>query len=250
MKKRIVVWMTFRGGLKVALSLLMVIILVTIFTYDLPMDQAIDHWSLPLSGKIIALDAGHGGPDGGAVGYDGLIEKDITLPITLYLRDYLQQSGAVVVVTREDDRDLAQEETKSLRLRKTEDLIERVKMIKESDAELLVSIHLNSIPAPQWYGAQTFFKSGRDESKKLAYFIQDQIIQNLNNTTRQIKSIRNVYLLEANEVPSALVEVGFLSNPQEAELLRTEMYQKKVAASIYEGILRYYSHEQVPGMDN
>jgi N-acetylmuramoyl-L-alanine amidase len=250
MRKRIVVWMTFRGWLKVALSLLMIIVLATIFTYDLPMDHTLDYWSLPLSGKIIALDAGHGGPDGGAVGHGGLIEKEITLPIVIYLRDYLEQAGAIVVVTREDDRDLAAEETKSIRQRKTEDLIQRVNMIKESDAELLVSIHLNSIPSPQWYGAQTFFKAGKDESKNLAYFIQDEIIRNLNNTTRKIKPIKNVYLLEALEVPSALVEVGFLSNPREAELLKSDKYQKKLSASIYEGILRYYSREKVPGTDN
>jgi N-acetylmuramoyl-L-alanine amidase len=246
MKKRIVVWMTFRGGLKIALSLLMVMVLATVLTYDLPTDQAAEHWSLPLSGKIIALDAGHGGPDPGAVAKEGLTEKEVTLSIVQYLRDYLQQAGAIVVVTRDEDKDLANENTKGFSRRKTEDLLQRAKIIKESKADLLVTIHLNSISASRWYGAQTFYKNGNAESKRLSYFVQNEITKNLENTNRRIKPIRNIYLLETMEVPSTLVEVGFLSNPSEASLLGTEKYQKKLSESIYRGILRFYSGEASP----
>lgn len=249
MKKRIVVWMTFKGWLKITLSFMAVIFLLMVFSYDMPTNRAVDPWSLPLNGRVIALDAGHGGPDPGAVGSNGLTEKEVTLQIALHLRDYLQQAGAIVVMTREEDEDLASEQTKGFSRRKTEDLINRAKLVKSSDSELLVTIHLNSIPSPRWYGAQSFYKIGSKDSEKLAYFIQDEIIRNLENTYRVAKPIRNIYLLEASEIPAALVEVGFLSNAKEAGLLQSKKYQKQMAASIYNGILRYYSGEELPSKE-
>jgi N-acetylmuramoyl-L-alanine amidase len=242
LKKRIVVWMTFRGGLKVALSLLVVILLATIFTYDLSTDDTIDPWSLPLSGKIIVLDAGHGGIDGGAEGH-GLVEKDITLDIVLYLRDYLQQSGAIVILTREDDRELATREDRKMGQGKRTDLNKRVRLVRDNSADIMVTVHLNSIPSSHWSGSQTFYRSGNENGHKLAQFIQEEMVENLNNTSRSAKPIRDVFLLEQLKIPAALVEGGFLSNPKEAQLLGTEKYQKKIAASIYRGILRYYSGE-------
>lgn len=246
MKKRVFVWMNYKGRLKVGLSAIMVILLITVFTYDFQSDQALDQWSLPLSGKIVALDAGHGGPDPGAVG-GGLLEKDVNLAIVKHLRDYLQQAGAIVVVTRDEDVDLASEDTKGWSRRKAEDLMKRANLIKNSGTDLFVTIHLNSIPSPRWYGAQTFYRAGDVESQKLAFFIQNEIIRNLENTERVSKPISEVYLLEVvRDIPSVLVEVGFLSNPNEARLLSTEKYQKKMAASIYNGILSYLSGEKVP----
>ena len=107
-KKRLVVWLTFHSSLKLMLSVLLVALVVFIYAYELPTTKTWSDWTLPLSGKLIALDAGHGGPDGGAESKDGVIEKDINLAITLRLRDYLQQAGAVVVLTRETDTDLAE----------------------------------------------------------------------------------------------------------------------------------------------
>ncbi|WP_068783669.1 N-acetylmuramoyl-L-alanine amidase CwlD [Paenibacillus phocaensis] len=214
--------------------------------YEVPTKRAWNYWSLPLAGQIIALDAGHGGPDGGASSKQGLIEKDINLAVSLYLRDYLQQAGAVVVMTREEDRDLAEAGTKSYSKRKTEDLKTRVRFIQEQQADLLVSIHMNSIPSPRWRGAQTFYYPNHEDSANLAALVQEELRRNLENTDRVAnRSDKKVYLLEAVNIPSVLVEVGFLSNPGEAELLGSESYQRKVAASIYQGILRYYSGEKV-----
>jgi N-acetylmuramoyl-L-alanine amidase len=91
-----------------------------------------------------------------------------------------------------------------------------------------------------------FFHPGKEESEAVSKFIQDEIIRNLENTNRLAKSMEGLYLLRTAEVPGSLVEVGFLSNPSERELLKTEPYQKKVAASIYQGMLRYYTNETPP----
>jgi N-acetylmuramoyl-L-alanine amidase len=245
-KKRVVVWLTAHSGLKLAMSALLVALMLVMFTYELPATKTWTYWTMPLSGKTIALDAGHGGPDGGASSKDGVIEKDVNLAITLQVRDYLQQAGALVVMTREDDRDLADPSTKGYSKRKTEDLYKRAEFIMQKKADLFLSVHLNAIPSPKWSGAQTFYSNSNKDNANLAALVQDEIKKNLKNTDRIAKPLPNdVYLLQALKIPSALVEVGFLSNPSEAQLLRDPSYQKKVAASIYQGILRYYSGEKV-----
>jgi N-acetylmuramoyl-L-alanine amidase len=203
-------------------------------------------WSLPLSGKIIIVDAGHGGIDGGASSKEGLLEKDVSLEISLILRDYLQEAGALVIMSRIEDTDLADPSTKGVRKRKVEDLKRRVQLVNESGGDLFISLHLNAIPSPRWSGAQTFYNRAIDENQKVAKFIQEELIINLENTNRLAKPISNVYLLKHAQIPGALVEVGFLSNPEEALKLDEKNYQQKVAASIYQGIMRYYTTEPVP----
>ncbi|WNQ11774.1 N-acetylmuramoyl-L-alanine amidase CwlD [Paenibacillus aurantius] len=242
---RIVVWMTLHGMMKIAVSALIVGMLVFVYTYELPSAKTWTYWTLPLSGKVIALDAGHGGPDGGAVSREGVIEKDVNLAISLYLRDYLQQAGALVVMTREVDKDLAGDDTKRLSKRKTEDLLSRVDYVNKQKSDLLVSIHLNSFPSAKWNGAQTFYSETNPENSTLAGLIQQEIKRNLENTDRVPKPVDNVYLLKTVTIPSALVEVGFLSNPEEARLLSQTSYQQKVSAAIYQGILKYYAGEKV-----
>ncbi|AZK46057.1 N-acetylmuramoyl-L-alanine amidase CwlD [Paenibacillus lentus] len=244
-RDKVTLWIPLSHIKKLMLGLALLGMLWGIAFYEVPARNAWNYWSLPLAGMTIALDAGHGGPDGGAVSRQGLVEKDINLAVALYLRDYLQQAGAIVVMTREDDRDLADEETKGYSKRKTEDLKRRVRFIEEKQAKLMVSIHMNSVPSSRWSGAQTFFTSANKDSYDLAYLIQEELIRNLENSDRVAKgNDKTVYLLEALKVPSVLVEVGFLSHPGEAAMLGNERYQRKVAASIYQGILRYSSGEK------
>ncbi|QED49961.1 N-acetylmuramoyl-L-alanine amidase CwlD [Cytobacillus dafuensis] len=231
MNKRLKTW-AFAIGL---------IILFFILQYDFAENDSWESWNLPLTGKIILLDPGHGGPDGGAGDLDAL-EKDIALDVSLKVRDLLQQQGALVLMTREDDRDLAPEGTRGYSRRKVEDLKKRLEMINTSGAEYFVSIHLNSIPSPRWSGAQTFYASKREENARSAKFIQDELRRNLENTTRKAK-VLDVYILKNAKIPGSLVEIGFLSNAAEKANLKKEKYQDKVAASIYNGILRYYSDE-------
>ncbi|MBU9720183.1 MULTISPECIES: N-acetylmuramoyl-L-alanine amidase CwlD [Bacillaceae] len=208
--------------------------------------RTVTGWALPLSGNVIVLDPGHGGIDGGASSKNGDLEKDIALDISLKLRDYLQEAGALVIMTREGDHDLAAEGTKRVRSRKVEDLKKRVSIINDSNADLFISLHLNAIQSPKWSGAQTFYNRTIEGNEALAKHIQGELIRNLENTNRQAKPINSVYLIKEAVTPGALVEVGFLSNPGEAARLATDDYQQQVAASIYEGILRYKSGEAPP----
>lgn len=232
-----------KKNIKIAALVVGLSLLFFILQYDFADNDSLKPWNLPLSGQIILLDPGHGGVDGGAGDKDAL-EKDIALNISFKIRDYLQQQGALVMMTREEDKDLADESTRGLSRRKTEDLKRRLEMINESEANFYVSIHLNSIPSPKWSGAQTFYATQLAESARAAKFIQDELRMNLENTSRRAKPINHVYIMKYAKKPGVLVEVGFLSNPLEREKLRKEEYQEKVAASIYKGILRYYSKEK------
>lgn len=215
-------------------------VLFLLFQYQFMPKDSFESWNLPLTGKIIYLDPGHGGPDGGA-GDSEALEKEIALEVSLKLRDYLQQQGALVLMTRETDTDLADPETSGLSRRKTEDLKRRLSLINESEADLFISIHLNSIPSARWSGAQTFFTPHNVENKKAATFIQEELVLNLENTDRKAKIIPNIYILDNANKPGVLVEIGFLSNPTERSHLVQEDYQTKVAASIYKGVLRYFT---------
>ncbi|MCO7176771.1 N-acetylmuramoyl-L-alanine amidase CwlD [Sporolactobacillus kofuensis] len=205
--------------------------------------HASERWHMPLAGRVIVIDAGHGGPDGGAVGGD-TEEKDINLKIAKDLRNYLQESGALVVMTRETDADLSDENYRGRH--KRQDLIRRAELINKTHPDAFVSVHMNAIPMPSLHGAQTFYHPKFDENRKLALFIQDSLKRNLGNTTRFAKPISHVYLLKKAEAPSALVEVGFLSNAQERALLEQSTYQKQAAASISQGIMRYFTNEKIP----
>lgn len=221
-------------------------ILISLIQYPIESSEPTwGSWSLPLSGKTIVIDPGHGGPDGGAKGADDTQEKGISLAVSEKLRDYLQQSGALVYLTREEDRDLADVDTKGLSKRKSEDIRKRLEFIHDKEADFFVTIHLNAIPSPRWRGAQTFYYPKFPESKHLAQMIQAEIVRNLENTDRAALAINGIYLLQQAEIPGSLVEIGFLSNEEERELLKQESYQRQVAGSIYEGILRYMTEEMV-----
>ncbi|MET3699887.1 N-acetylmuramoyl-L-alanine amidase [Bacillus oleivorans] len=217
-----------------------IVVLFFIIQFDIKNDESWDSWNLPLTGKIIYLDPGHGGVDPGA-SKENVVEKDIALNISLKLRDFLQQQGALVLMTREEDVDLADPETRGYSRRKTEDLHKRLALINESEAEFFLSIHLNAFPSSRWSGAQTFYSPRYKENEQAAKFIQSELTRNLENTTRKAKEINNVFLIKHAEKPGVLVEVGFLSNSIERGNLQNEAYQEMLAASIYKGILRYFS---------
>jgi len=234
-----------QGRFKKAIIILGVLLLILILNYEVLTRHSWDHWNLPLAGRVIVLDPGHGGPDGGADS-DNVQEDDIALSVTNKVRDYLQEAGAFVIMTRERDTDLADEDIERLSNRKTQDLYRRLDIIQKSDPDMFISIHLNKIPSAKWRGAQTFYHPKSEENKKLASFIQDSLRKDLENTDRQAKTIEHVFLLKQSEVPSSLVEVGFLSNDVERGLLVKRNYQNKIAESIYKGIFRYYTDEKEP----
>ncbi|PDO11341.1 MAG: N-acetylmuramoyl-L-alanine amidase CwlD [Candidatus Reconcilbacillus cellulovorans] len=238
-RRRLVVWLRPRGALKLAACVAAVGLLALLLADRFHAARMWKPWGLPLAGKVLAVDAGHGGPDGGAESREGLVEKDIALSVALYLRDYLQQAGAVVVMTREEDIDLADPGTSGLSRRKTEDLLARVRLVESSGADMLVSVHLNSTPSARWRGAQVFYHRTNAQAARLAACIQAELRRALGNTDREALPVETKFLLKALRIPGVIVEAGFLSNPEEARLLADPVYQRKMAEAVYRGVLRY-----------
>ncbi|WP_158738347.1 N-acetylmuramoyl-L-alanine amidase CwlD [Alteribacillus sp. YIM 98480] len=207
--------------------------------------DSMTNWHVPLSGKVIILDPGHGGVDGGSSSKDGVLEKEVALNISLMLREYLQEAGALVFMTREGDYDLAREGLKGYSKRKKEDLNKRAEIVNESGGDVFVSLHLNAVPSSRWNGAQTFYHPRVPDNKKLANLIQEEMMNNLENSSRTTKPIKELFILRQADIPGVLVEAGFLSNPSDASYLKTEEYQNKVAISIYRGLLRFYAGEEI-----
>ena len=187
---------------------------------------------------IIVIDVGHGGLDPGKVSTDGIKEKDINLQIALYLKDYLIAQDYTVYLTRETDCGLYAENVSN---KKTSDLNNRIQFFKEKNADCVVSIHQNSYPDSKQHGAQTFYFAGSNEGKSFAESIQDSLLKIDDTNTRQAKSSDSYYLLKHSEVPSIIVECGFLSNPEETAKLTDANYQKQIAYAICLGICNYTS---------
>ena len=197
--------------------------------------------SLPVSGKTIVIDAGHGKPDEGAESSRGTTEAETNLKIALKLQNLLEQSGSSVVLTRSDENAIYDFDAKTLRQKKISDIHNRVKIGNESSADIFVSIHLNKIPQQQYDGWQTFYNAQNAEGQKLAVSIQKSLnsaIQKENN--RVAKSIENIYIVKHVEIPTTIVECGFLSNPDEEQLLLDDEYQNRLAWGIYNGIIDYF----------
>ena len=197
--------------------------------------------TLPVTNKVIVLDAGHGSPDEGATSSDGTSEAQINLKITLKLQKLLESSGATVILTRYDENAIYELDSQTISQKKVSDIKNRVKIGNESSADIFVSIHLNKIPEKQYSGWQTFYKDGNEDSKNLATLIQNNLNSTINTENKRVPLVlNNVYIMKHVEIPIALVECGFLSNDSEEALLVTDDYQDKLAWGIYNGIMDYF----------
>ena len=193
---------------------------------------------LPVNSKVIILDAGHGGWDPGKTGTQGDNEKNINLQIAQKLKQYLEQGGAVVYMTRNSDEALGE--------KKGEDMKERKRIANESEGDIFISIHQNAFPKGSAKGAQVFYHKQSQEGKKLAEEIQKSLKKYVDDENiREVKENTNYYILKKTELPSALVECGFLSNLEEEKKLNTEEYQQKVAWAIYVGIINYFEQQDI-----
>lgn len=191
-----------------------------------------------LLGKIIYLDAGHGGRDPGAI-YKDIREADINLEIAKQLKEELEIYGATVYLTRQGDYDLSKTTTSN---HKRNDLSERARLINESNCDMYISIHLNSDPSPTWHGVQIFYTNNNEKNKQLAEIMQKKFKENL-NSERKIKQLENMYLFDRINIPGVLVEAGFISNPNDRHLLTTTEHQKKIAEIITKSMIQYFKEE-------
>lgn len=178
----------------------------------------------------------------GAEAQNGTTESDINLKIALKLQTLLEQSGATVLLTRSDENGIYDLDSKTIRQKKVSDIHNRVKIGNESHADIFVSIHLNKIPEQQYWGWQTFFKKNNESSEKLAKLIQSNLNSTIQkNNKREALKIENKYIIDHVEIPTTIVECGFLSNPQEQKDLLEDEYQDKLAWGIYNGIMDYFN---------
>ena len=186
--------------------------------------------------KVVAIDSGHGGMDPGKIGVGGIYEKDVNLAISVKLKKLLEQSGITVIMTRSDDNGLYNESDTN---KKASDMKKRCSIINESNADAVVSIHQNSYVSGESRGAQVFYYSHSVEGHTAAKLMQQALLGADSENTRQEKANDTYYLLRRTQVPTIIVECGFLSNQQEAELLAGKDYQKKIAKAIATGIDEY-----------
>ncbi len=187
----------------------------------------------------VVIDAGHGGIDGGATGVKtGVRESDINLLIAKKLKSLFDESGFLVVLTRDGDYGLYGSTDPGFKKR---DLSKREEIINGSHADLCVSIHLNVYSSPSRRGAQTFFNEKYLESKKLAGIIQARI-NGMSTSPRICDALSgDYYLLNTCKIPTVIVECGFLSSPDDEQLLISESYREQISQAIFRGCIDYLS---------
>lgn len=191
--------------------------------------------------RTILIDPGHGGIDGGAVAKSGIMEKDINLKIGLKLKERLIEEGYKVVMTREEDKGLYKDEGR-IRKKKIEDLENRCKIKKDSNCDMFISIHLNAFPESKYHGAQVWYSKNVD-SRKLARIVQENLKKDLDSSNNRMEkaALDSYKILRSNDdMPSVLIECGFLSNIDEEERLKSDEYQNKIANAVTKSVKLYY----------
>lgn len=217
--------------IKYKLSMIFVLILF-LCTFSFTLAKSND---LELLGKVIYLDPGHGGVDPGAL-YKDIYEADINLEISKKLMNVLEKKGAIVYLTRDGNYDLSANNAVN---RKRSDLSRRANIINRSLCDLYLSIHLNADVTTTWRGAQVFYDDVNEKNVKIAQIMQQVLKEDL-KTTREYKLTNDMYLHKRTTRPGVLIEVGFITNPNDRYLLLKEDYQLKVANTITRGIIKYF----------
>lgn len=199
-----------------------------------------------LASKIVVIDPGHGGIDGGTHDKLGLLEKNINLDVALRVKRYLEHRGITVVMTREED--IALDSKSDLNIsRHSRDLHARKTIIEDANGHVFVSIHVNCITRnPMAKGVIIFYSNKAEESKILAQSLvhsTDKFVNNeyLKNPSLRAKLIEagSYYLLNTVQTPGVIYEMGFITNAEEKVLLQKDEYQESIAQAIAEGIIKY-----------
>lgn len=189
---------------------------------------------------VIVLDAGHGGLDSGAVGKNGVLEKDVNLSIVKTLRDMLEVSGFEVVLTRDEDVSIYDAGVEGIRNQKLSDMDNRLEIVQSYPDSIFLCIHQNNYTDPQYFGGQMFYNNNNPDNRTLAQIMQNRFAALQEGNDREIKlSGDELFLLKSNPNPSLMIECGFLSNPEEEQKLSSWEYQQQVAFTIYSGLLEF-----------
>lgn len=201
----------------------------------------------PTESKLIIIDAGHGGIDGGAVGKNNVIEKNINLSIAKKLETMLTSCGFEVIMTRNTDDMIGEPlaENATIHQKKVNDTKARVSIINSHPNAIVLSIHQNLFSDSKYYGAQMFYSTKNTDSKVLGTFLQNRFSTMLQkDNQRKAKPVdNNIYIMNHISVPAVLVECGFISNAVEAANLTSDEYQNKIAFVIYAAVCDYFSKD-------
>lgn len=198
---------------------------------------AITTSSMPKPEYTIVIDAGHGGRDGGAIGKTtGITESELNLKYALTLKNLCEDFGIGVVMTRSDMNGLYDESASN---KKKSEMEKRKKIINESGADLMVSIHMNSFPLSSSQGAYVFYANGSDKGFELAKSVQTSLCLSF-ETARKTVTVGDYFVLNYSNIPAILIECGFLSNPVEEIKLQDDEYCKNFCYSILAGIISYF----------
>lgn len=188
-----------------------------------------------LSGKIITLDAGHGGSDPGAIGSDGTKEKNITLAITKAVKELLEKKGAKVYMTRTTDVDVYGPNASD-----ADELQARVNVGEKYNSDLFVSLHVNSSVNKNVGGFSTYYYPKTSNDLRIAKSIQDQLTANFGVDDLGVRQA-NFYVIKRISMPATLVEMCFISNEKELVLMKGKWFQNKTARLIAAGIEKYFA---------
>ena len=214
--------------------MVLLLILAGLLSLSKNLQKYVSSGNVVAAGKVIVIDSGHGGDDPGKIGINQAKEKDVNLKIAKKVKKRLKKEGWKVVMTREEDVMLGDAQKGN---RKIHDMKARVELINKTMPAMAVSIHQNSYQEAEIRGAQVFYYSHSQDGKRMAETMQRALLMADEENTRQAKGNDTYYLLKRTEVPTIIVECGFLSNPQEAEKLTEDGYQKKLAQAITSGII-------------
>lgn len=236
-KKQKKVW--FIGCIK-AKAVMSMFFAIAIFCFTIFLSSKTEFVASPANKATIVIDAGHGLPDGGAIGkYTNVYESELNLIYAKNLKSQLIKYGFGVVMTRNSKDGIFDKGAKNL---KKSDMKNRKNIIDKSSPDMIVSIHMNSFPLESSKGAQVFYKSGNDIGMALAKSIQSQLTLLLANTKKQAKQ-GDYYIVNCSDVPAVLIECGFLSNKEEELLLQNKSYQTKFCYAVVCGIIAFYSQK-------
>lgn len=191
--------------------------------------------------QVIVIDPGHGGMDGGCISINGTAEKDINLAISKNCKELFTALGFQPICTRETDEAIYDEGVEGLSAQKKSDMENRLAIFSKYTDAISISIHQNQFTDSRYSGAQMFYQQDNTEGERLAQNMQKQFVNLLDpENTRETKPVTDeLYLLKNTSCAAIMIECGFLSNPQEAQLLESDEYQKQVSFAIFTGLMEY-----------
>ena len=228
---------TKRSSILILLGI--VIILLSSIQKSMPTNNNITSKKLT---KHIIIDAGHGFPDGGAVGISGTIESSINIKIAKKTASLLTKEGYKVTLTRKNENALT-DEGQTISQKKKNDMYKRLDIINKSDSDVFISIHMNKFTDSRNRGAQVLYSGNFPESALLANKIQKELCKIPENIKKRtaLKGSDRIFLLNNSNIPAVIVECGFLSNFEEEKHLNSKKYQAALASAIADGVKSYYT---------